>query len=112
MSNREQTRDIKDFFGGNVEASWGCNNTTATLVVGPIDLLQIQFDTVSTEAEETSLEIAIDGSTVKRRAISGAGTAEFTFLGHRKRVDSQVVLTRPDGDTHGIFYTVIYRPID
>jgi hypothetical protein len=112
MSNREQTREIKDFFGGNVELSHGTLSTTATVVSGEADLLQIQIDTTHTETSASSIQVDIDGTTVKRRGMAaGVGTAEITFMGRRKRVTNGVELTRPGGDSHTLFYTVVYRPV-
>jgi hypothetical protein len=112
MSNREQTREIKDFFGGNIEISHGTLGTTATVLAGPVDLLQIQIDTTHSETEATSIGVDIDGITIKRRGMAaGVGTAELTWMGRRKRVQNGVELTRPGGDSHTVFYSVVYRPV-
>ncbi len=81
---------------------------TTVSIAGPIDLLQIQFD-VLTGATDTSFEIFNGTQSVKSGAFaSGAGTREVTFMGRVFNIDSYLELTRPVGDFHDIFVTLVY----
>jgi hypothetical protein len=75
---------------------------------GPIELLQIQFDTI-TGPTDTSFEIDNSGQSVKSGAFSaGAGTREVTFMGRIFHIDSYLEITRPVGDSHDMFVTLVY----
>jgi hypothetical protein len=108
--HREQFRKYLDFFGGEIEITAGTVSTEMSLP-GPIDVYQLQFDTVSTELTATSLRVTIDGAVVKNRSLPAqAGTAEVSFVGRRIRATNQVFIDRVDGDNHAVYWSLIYRP--
>lgn len=111
--NREQFRNYKEFFAGEIEVTHGTMGISGVSLAGPLDLYQFQVDTFSTQETNSSLLFTAASVDVKRRAISGAGTSEFTLVGRRLRLTSgqHLYVSRPDGDTHTLFWTLIYKPI-
>lgn len=107
---RTQQKDLLDFFGRDVALTHSTNSTTETIVTGPVQFLGIHFDaTESLPANSFTFGLELDGTEIKRGVITALGTREVTFMGRFIPVKSQLVITRPGGDTATLFYTLIYK---
>lgn len=108
--SRNDTRNIENFFGGPAVIEHVTGGANATLAVGPIDLLQVQIDTTLSDVG-SSLQLQDGGTVFKRVSLAGIGGRDVSFLGRPYRVTNHLYLTRPEGDTHLLHFTLIYKQV-
>lgn len=109
MSSRTLQKDWIDLFVRDIEVTNFTMDTTVSLG-GPIDAYTIQFDTLASSTD-TSFSVDNGGTIIKRGAYaSGAGTREVLWVGRRFHFGNYLQIQRPNGDSHTIDVTLIYRP--
>jgi len=107
MQSRTLNKDLINAFLREASVTNFTMDTGISLP-GSIDLLQVQFDTI-TGPTDTSFELVSGGVSIKSGAFTaGAGTREVTWMGRVFNVDDYLELSRPAGDTHDVFVTLVY----
>lgn len=101
-------KDLTDYFGRALGVTHGTMSTQISLPAA-VQLLQIQFDTAS-GVTNTSVAIARSGTIFKQvRILGGPGTREVSFAGRAFGIPANsLVMTRPNGDSHTIHWTLVY----
>ena len=107
MPNRTLNKDLINAFLREASVTNFTMDSHVSLP-GPIDLLQLQFDTLS-GATDTSFELSNGGTIFKAGAFAaGAGTREVTFMGRVFPIVDYLNIDRPNADDHTIHVTLVY----
>lgn len=112
--NRNQWKEFQDVFFAELAVTHVTMSTTQTVIVGPVDVYQIQVDTPPSDSQNYTLNLFIgSGSSeaFKYASIAGPGTREVTFMGRPLYVADVMNAGRFGGDTGELHLTVLYRPV-